>query len=325
MSYIRKYLTLILAINSIFLSSVIIFYSPVNYTSINFETVSDGIPNQILLKPNNEGYYDADIHWVETYIELDKKGIGIVSILVNCTPSNAEHLGMYFRTIQSGEIVEVIDDQTFAIQNGQQLSVNHSATSEPNLSYRVYLENNSNILTNSTLQYHFTYNADFFLSEQIEYFKVDANLIVVDLIRPTWDADLDHQSLQIKLPIDVGEVNVSSEFLDSIGFDVEQFMIDYYILSYETELDTEGNYWLIFKCRKNNLGEFGSFEARFYTLRSIFSLPKIFNWLVILLVSLFVSTALVLFLVVLNVRNKTSEEVNEFKEELHNLLKSDEK
>ncbi len=326
MTYIRKSLTLIFAINLVLLSSVIVFFAPVNSTSRNLVTIleKEEIPTTIALEPNSEGFYHADLHWVKTVLEMDRKGSGKVSIMINCTPSNADHIGMYFRTIQSGEIVEVIDDQTYAIQNGQQLTVNHSASNDFDLSYMVYLENNSLIQTNTTLQYHFTYIADFFLSEQIAHYRVDTNLIVIDLIRPAWDADLEYQELQIKMPIDVGEENVTSDFLDSIEFDVEQFMIDYYILSYYTKSDSEGNYWLVFNCRKNALPIKGSFEAKFYVSTEHFLLPKVFNWLVILLVSLFVTTALVLFLVVINVRNKSKEEVTEFKEELYKLLTTEE-
>ncbi len=326
MTYIRKSLTLILAINLVLLSSVIVFFTPANSMSRNLVTIveKEEISTTMTLEPKSEGFYNADLHWIKTVLEMDRKGSGKVTIIINCTPSNTDHVGMYFRTIQSGEIVEVIDDQTYAIQDGQQFTVNHSASNDFDLSYRVYLENNSLIKTNTTLQYYFSYNANFFLSEQIAHYRVDTNLIVIDLIRPAWDADLECQELQIKMPIDVGEENVTSDFLDNIEFDVEQFMKDYYILSYDTESDSEGNYWLVFNCRKNAMPARGSFEAKFYVSTEHFSLPKVFNWLVILLVSLFVTAALVLFLVVINVRNKSKEEVTEFKEELYKLLATEE-
>ena len=67
------------------------------------------------------------------------------------------------------------------------------------------------------------------------------------------------------------------------------------------------------------------FEVTFYLSLAYFSLPNIMNWLVLLFVFVFVAGALVLSIVVINVRNKADSEVSSFKDDLLELLKPKEK
>jgi hypothetical protein len=171
--------------------------------------------------------------------------------------------------------------------------------------------------------YQITYFGDFVLSGQIERFQVDSELAIVNLERPLWNITLPYQELTIVLPVDVGNSTVSPQFLTGIGFEVSDQMLTYDI-SYTTN-NNSGLDLLVFNCSKTSMGLKAPFEATFYLDITYFSLPNIMNWLVLLFVFVFVAGALVLFFVVINVRNKAETEVTEFKEDLHELLKPDEK
>ncbi|MBN1328460.1 MAG: hypothetical protein JXA54_03195 [Candidatus Heimdallarchaeota archaeon] len=268
----------------------------------------------------NEGAYKAELNWVKTTINLDADGTGKVTLLINCTPE-ADHFGMYLRPLVTNEEISVLPEETFAVSHGQILDVNFTTDLTGTIAHRIYVENPSSIYINETLLYQFTYKADFFMSDQLILYQNDPELIVVNLERPIWDGNLEFQELVIILPIDVGESNITSEFLNEIKFSPDQFTTSYYLLSYSTEPSGSGEYWFVFTCRKNNLAENAPFEVRFYLEKNNFSLPKTFNWVVILLVSFFILLALSLFIIVVNIKNNSEKEVTDFKNELFDLLK----
>ncbi len=268
----------------------------------------------------NEGSYEAELNWVRTILRLNSDGTGEVTIFVNCTPTE-DHFGIYIRPLVSNEEVSVISDETYAINHGQILEVNYTVDLSESVAHRIFIKTPSSLYTNETILYKFSYEADFFLSEQIILYKNDPLFVVADLERPYWEGDLEFEELVIILPIDVGQSNVTSGFLDEIKFSTDTYTSSYYILSYSTEASGSGDFWFVFTCRKNNLGDSAPFEVRFYLDKSVFSLPKAFNWVVILLVSFLTVLSLSLFIIVINVKNKSEKEVKDFKDELFTLLK----
>ncbi|HUT82260.1 MAG TPA: hypothetical protein VMZ29_13745 [Candidatus Bathyarchaeia archaeon] len=323
MKHIKRYFTLTLTLYVTILVGILplITSHATDNISNNIIGLTNEINNPSSYSPN-EGSYDAELNWVKTTLELESDGTGKVTLLINCTPE-ANHYGMYIRPLVSNEEISVISGETFAISHEQILEVNYTVDLSSSVAHRIYIQNTSLIYINETLLYQFTYQANFFMSDQITLYQNDPELIVIDLERPIWNGDLEFQELDIILPIDVGESVVSSEFLDEIKFSLDQFTSSYYILTNSTKASGTGNYWLVFTFRKNNLAEDGPFNVRFYLNKSSFSLPKTFNWVVILLVSFFVLLALSLFIIVINVKNKSEDEVTEFKKDLFNLLKQD--
>ncbi|MCK5185015.1 MAG: hypothetical protein KAQ95_11965, partial [Candidatus Heimdallarchaeota archaeon] len=158
----------------------------------------------------------------------------------------------------------------------------------------------------------------------IERSQVDVNIAIVNLIRPLWNITLDYQEFTITLPVDIGDSVVTPTILSDIQFNVTEQMSTYYDLSYANVSTTEENLF-VFNCSKENMGIKAPFEITFYLSLAYFSLPNIMNWLVLLFVFVFVAGALVLSIVVINVRNKAETEVSNFKEDLQELLKPKEK
>jgi hypothetical protein len=272
--------------------------------------------------PTDEGSYFADLNWVKTSIDISKKGYGTVRMVINCTPSD-EHFGIYIRPITSGEVDEIIPAETFAVNDGQTLAVNYSAASAVDLSYRIYLEQPDLLNENETIQYYFSYTADFFGSQQIKHYEVDTTLASINLDRPYWDGTLLLQELEVVLPVNVGESNVTQAFLDQISFSVSSDMTTYYSLNYSTKF-SDGNYWLVFTSQKTGMPAFGPFKATFYLSYEYFSLPAAISWVAGLMISLLVIGAVTVLTFVVIIRKKTKEEVDEFKEGLYELIITDE-
>jgi len=284
-------------------------------------TIDDSNKTASLLPEVNE--YRADIHWVKTNIVLDRFGVGTVTMLVNCTP-DANHVGLLLGNFVDNEITEIVSAGTYAKTAGHTISLNITASGSSAYDYILYLSDTSYVQTNETIQYQFTYIGEFVLSGQIERYQVDADLAILNLIRPFWNITLDYQEFTIILPVDIGDSVVTPAILNDIKFNVTEQMSTYYDLSYANN-SASGENLFVFNCSKENMGINAPFEVTFYLSLAYFSLPNIMNWLVLLFVFLFVAGALVLFLVVINVRNKADTEVSSFKEDLQELLKPKEK
>ncbi|NHJ46598.1 MAG: hypothetical protein FK733_02305 [Asgard group archaeon] len=268
-----------------------------------------------------EGSYNADINWVKTYIDLAKDGSGSVLMVVNCTPTE-EHFGIYLRPIVADEVVSVNAGETYAINDNETLSLNYSQASSNDLSFRIYIENPSLLNENETIQYYFSYNANFFASNKIFHYDIDKELVSIDFERPYWDGDLDYQELEVTLPIDVGQSNVTQSFLDEIKFDVIDIMIGIYSLTNTTK-PSLGNYWLTINFRKDSMASLGSFQTVFYVAIDYFDLPAAINWVVGIMVSVIVVGSISLLFITINISKKTKTEVEEFKTGLHEVVKTD--
>jgi len=291
-----------------------------NQNSITSSLTADDSNNSVALLPEvNE--YRADIHWVKTNIKLNHFGVGTVTMLVNCTP-DADHVGLLLGNFVENEITGIVLAETYATTSGQKISLNITASGSRFYDYILYLTNTSYVQTDEPILYQFTYTGEFVFSGQIERFQTDADLAILNLIRPKWNITLGYQELNIILPVDVGQSVVTLEFLSDINFNVTGQMSNY-DKSYTTNNDSGVNL-LVFNCSKTNLGINALFDASFYLSLVYFSLPSIMNWLVLLFVFVLVTGALVLFLVVINVRNKAEIEVSSFKEDLQVLLKPEE-
>lgn len=292
-----------------------------NQNSITSSLTADDSNNTVALLPEvNE--YRADIHWVKTNIKLNRFGVGTVTMLVNCTP-DANHVGLLLGNFVENEITGIVLAETYAITSGQKISLNITTSGSRFYDYILYLSNTSYVQTDEPILYQFTYTGEFVFSGQIERFQTDADLAILNLIRPKWNITLGYQELTIILPVDVGQSVVTLEFLNDINFNVTGQMSNYE-KSYTTYNDSGVNL-LVFNCSKTNLGINALFDASFYLSLVYFSLPSIMNWLVLLFVFVLVTGALVLFLVVISVRNKAETEVSSFKEDLQELLKPKEK
>jgi len=293
-----------------------------NQNSITSSLIFDDSKKTTTLLPEIKEYR-ADIHWVKTNIVLDRFGVGTVTMLVNCTP-DADHVGLLLGNFVDNEITEIDFTKTNAKTAGHTISLNLSASGSSAYDYILYLLDTTYIQTNETIQYQLTYFGEFVLSGQIERYQVDTDLAILNLIRPLWNITLDYQEFSITLPVELEEFVVTPEILSNFKFNVTEQMSTYYDLSFATD-NTSGVNLLVFNCRKENMGIKAPFEITFYLSLVYFSLPNIMNWLVLLFVFVFVAGALVLFIVVINVRNKADTEVSNFKYDLQELLKSKEK
>ena len=290
--------------------------------SIASSLIVDDNNNTAALLPEVKEYR-ADIHWVKTNIKLDRFGVGKVTMLVNCTP-DADHVGLVLGNFVDNEITEIVSADTYAITAGHTISLNITASGSSAYDFILYLSDTSYVQTNETIQYQLTYISEFVLSGQIERSQVDADVAILNLIRPLWNITLDYQEFTIILPVDIGDSVVTQAILNDIKFNVTEQMSTYYDLSYVNDSSSGVNLF-VFNCSKENMGIKALFEVTFYLSLAYFSLPNIMNWLVLLFVFVFVSGALVLTLVVINVRNKADTEISSFKEDLQELLKSKEK
>ncbi len=293
-----------------------------NQKSIASSLTVDNGNNATALIPEVKEYR-ADIHWVKTNIVLDRFGVGKVTMLVNCTP-DADHVGLLLGNFIDNEITEIVSADTHAKTAGHTISLNITASGSSAYDYILYLSDPSHVQTNESILYQLTYIGEFVLSGQIERSQVDANVAIVNLIRPLWNITLDYQEFTITLPVDIGDGVVTPAILSDIQFNVSEQMSIYYDLSYANVSTSEGNLF-VFNCSKETMGIKAPFEITFYLSLVYFSLPDIMNWLVLLFVFVFVAGALVLSIVVINVRNKAEIEVSSFKEDLQELLKSEEK
>ncbi|NPE09071.1 MAG: hypothetical protein GNW80_12375 [Asgard group archaeon] len=284
-------------------------------------TVDDNNNTAALLPEVKE--YRADIHWVKTNIKLNRFGVGKVTMLVNCTP-DANHVGLVLGNFVDNEITEIVIAETYAKTAGQTISLNITASGSSAYDFILYLSDPSHVQTNETIQYQLTYFGEFVLTGQIERSQVDANVAILNLKRPLWNITLDYQEFTIILPVDIGDSVVTPAILGDIKFNVTEQMSTYYDLSYANDSSSGVNLF-IFNCSKENMGIKAPFEVTFYLSLAYFSLPNIMNWLVLLFVFVFVAGALVLSIVVINVRNKADTEVSSFKEDLQELLKPVEK
>ncbi len=309
---------------SIFIVLLICNFMPIVFSTatrnVTFDQNIDSInPQDPCLTPQDNAY-NADLHWVKTNVTIDSKGLGTVSMLLNCTPTE-DHFGIFIRTIE--EANEINYGKTYAFTEGEILGLNISATGKYDVSYYLYLQNSSKVQAGKPILYYISYNADFFKESQIFHYGVETNLVGINLIRPDWDDSLEFESLRIQLPVAVSNSSISSTFLDEIDFSANQLMIDNYNLSYVGQLDNDGQYWLTFISSKENLLSRGAFEATFYLSIEYFSLPKVLNWFVITFSLLFSLISIALFVVVISVKNKSQEENSEFHAELYAVLKQE--
>ncbi|NHK32195.1 MAG: hypothetical protein FK730_12635 [Asgard group archaeon] len=319
----QKYRSIPLAFLILFLTCSFIFYLPLSNAN-EMVTTNRTKPNNgsILEFSTNEGAYFADINWVNTTINLDNKGAGTVGLIINCTPTE-DHFGIYIRAIASGEVSEIIPEESYAINAEQTLSLNYTFVNDNNLAFRIFIEEPELLDTNKTIQYYFSYKANFFTSKEIKHFEVDTELVIIDFLRPTWDGDLEYQNLEITLPIEVNQSTVTQTDLDEFKFSVEDYMNDFYNLTYKTKY-SGGKYWFVFNCRKDSMQPLGSFEAQFYVSYEYFSLPTAINWLVGLIASIFTVGSIAVLLIVITVRKKTKTEIEEFESGLYELIEPDE-
>lgn len=310
------FLFLILLILSNFIIIVQISSKP----NISQNPVQESIEPQNPYFDPHDTVYKADIHWVKTNITVDSKGIGQVSMILNCTPEE-DHIGIFIRTVIEVHTLNLA--KCYAETAGEKLELNITSSGSFDISYYVYLKNATKAQTGVPLVYYFSYEADFFQRNQIYHYEVETDLVAINLVRPDWDDALEFETLRIQLPVTVSGTNISSSFLDEIGFTVDPLMEANYNLSYIGQLNGDDNYQLTFISSKENLPERGAFEATFYLSIDYFSLPRVLNWFVITFSLLFSLLSLSLFVVVITVRNRSIEEDQTFKEELYNVLKQD--
>jgi hypothetical protein len=265
-------------------------------------------------KEITENNYFAILNWVKTNITLNQKGEGTVSIIVNCTPIST-HFGIYIRAIS--ETHQLIASQTYAKQEGKTLAVNYTTDPTTGIAYQIYIQNTSQLEEGKSLYYYISYNA-VFTPYLIARSTFDASLVSLNLIRPIWDTNLLYQQLAIQLPVTVPNGTIDGDFLDEIAFEFDATM-DSYNTSLTTK-DSGGLSYLLVNVSKLNMTANEGFQAKIYLSISYFDIPKIINWLVILLVFLLTGTGLTLFFAVIHYRNQSQEEIETFKEELVAVL-----
>ncbi|MBD3191939.1 MAG: hypothetical protein GF308_14925 [Candidatus Heimdallarchaeota archaeon] len=314
-----KRTSLILAIFLLLLTQLAINFFVPKIDALNFspsiKQTRESNPLDHSFYPN-QGQYNAELHWVKTNISINKRGTGKVAMLINCTP-NADHFGIYLRAIE--EEHSLLLDETYALQDGEELALNATRAEGFDVSYQIYLENTSRIQPGKTLLYRITYESNFYFSNQLGHYAVNPELAFLDLTRPYWDEPLDFRIVRINLPVEVASPSVSNSTLEEAQFQVEEFMNDYYQLAFYGEKNNAGNYYLVFETRKDDLQARATFEINCYLSMEYFSFPMVINWLVIVLVLLFTIVSLILFLFVIDFKNKSLKENKEFKEKLYAL------
>ena len=276
------------------------------------------------LQPKAE-VYNATINWVKTEISFDTKGKGETTIILNCTPT-AGHFGTFIKQMAE-ENKEIVEEKTYAMTEGEKLTLTVDVLKEANdYAFLIYLANTSVYTPGNFLVYYITYTANFYNSGQISHYAVDTELVSINIERPTWNASLEYRELKITLPIELPDDNVTSEFLETIQFEIYDTGLANYKYNYTAEMDSEGKYWLVFIASKPTItfptiSANTPFEVTFYVSIEYFSLPWIINWLVITLVLLFVLVSLSFFLVIINLKKRSKIEVDDFKNDLHKVLK----
>ncbi len=300
-----------------------LFFTTSSISNNNSNTTNsyNRVEQTTILQPEIKEYR-AEIHWVKTNIVLDSKGLGTVTILVNCTPE-ANHVGLLLGNFVENEITEFNLGNSKAKTAGYEIGLNVSSSGSREYDYIFYLSETTHVNISESILYEITYTGNFVLSGQIERFQVNPELAIINLNRPLWNITIPYQELTVVLPVIVDGGIVTPQFLNDIQFNVSAQMSTYDI-SYTT-INDSGVDLLVFNCSKTSMGLKAPFEATFYLSLTYFSLPNIMNWLVLLFVFIFIAGALVLFFVIIDVRNKTETEISEFKEDLYELLKSNEK
>ena len=279
------------------------------------------------LQPQAE-VYNATINWVKTEISFDVKGNGEITIILNCTPT-ADHFGTFIKQVTE-ENKKIVEDKTYAMADGEKISLTVSVLKETNnYAFLVYLDNTSAFTPGNFLVYYITYSANFYKSGQISHYAVNTELISLNVERPTWNTSLEYREMRITLPVEVPDENVTSTFLESIKFDIFDTQLGNYYYNYSTEMDSEGTYWLVLIVSKPTvafpiISANTPFEVTFYISIDYFSLPWMINWLVITLVTVFILVSLSFFLVIINLKKRTKTEIGEFREDLHKVLKQQE-
>ena len=310
--------SLVIAILSLFCFISLLSNISILPTSNLVAAVEDQFPNKTI-EPN-QGAYNAELHWVKTNITLDEKGFGKVSMIVNCTPTE-DHFGIYIRTIE--ELSSIIIDESYAFTEGEILEVNFTVSSRFDISYYVFIQNTTKIQAGKSLLYYINYNADFFATDLVTHYDVDTDLVAINFNRPYWDEALEFETLNIKLPVETEGSNISQTFLDEILFEVDPQMNTFYNLTYTGREDTSGTYWLFFEIEKQAIPALGAFEATFYLSINYFNLPKVINWFVMTFIIIFTLISFSLFIVVINIKNRSKKEIDEFKEGLKEVLKEE--
>ncbi|MHA1306489.1 MAG: hypothetical protein ACTSO7_11960 [Candidatus Heimdallarchaeota archaeon] len=279
------------------------------------------------LQPTAE-LYNATLNWVKTEISLDKKGLGEVTIILNCTPTS-EHFGTFIKQM-SEENKEIVAEKTYAMVGEEKLALTVTVLKQSNnYAFLVYLVNTSAFTPGIPLIYYITYTANFYTSGQITHYAVDTDLVSINLLRPTWSASLDYRELKVILPVEVPDGIITSEFLTSIQIQMFSDTETYYNLNYTAEIGSEGKYWFVLTASKPTIdypviSANATFEVTFYLSLDYFSLPWMINWLVITLVVVFVLVAFSFFLVIIGLKKRTKTEIEEFKVDLHKVLKQQE-
>lgn len=315
--HIPKKASLVTLLTVIFLFSLMNCFGFSKSTNLVL-AAEDQFPNNTV-EPNT-GAYNAELHWVKTNITLDSEGSGKVSMIINCTPTE-DHFGIYIRPIE--ELSTIIADESYAITEGEILDINYTTSNRFDISYYIYIQNTSEIQAGKSLLYHINYNADFFSADLVSHYDVNTDLVSINFNRPYWDEVLEYETLKIQLPVEVEGSTISQSFLDNILFEVGLQMNTYYNLSYTGREDSFGTYWLVFEVEKQNIPALGAFEATFYLSINYFNLPKVINWFVMTFIFIFSLISLSLFIVVINLKNRSKKEIDEFKEGLKEVLKEE--
>ncbi|MHA1185903.1 MAG: hypothetical protein ACTSXA_11710 [Candidatus Heimdallarchaeota archaeon] len=319
---------LILVLMIFQLIATVTYTSATSIENITPISKNDQPSNDIgFLQPQAE-VYNATINWVETEISFDKKGNGEVTIILNCTPTS-NHFGTFIKQV-SEENKKIVEEKTYAMADGEKLSLTVTVLKETNnYAFLVYLDNTSAFTPGNFLVYYITYTANFYRSGQISHYAVNTELVSLNIERPTWNTSLEYREVRITLPIEVPNDNITTEFLESIQFEIYDTQLGNYYYNYTGEMDSEGTYWLVFVVSKPTvafpiISANTPFEVTFYISIDHFSLPWMINWLVITLVLVFVLVSMSFFLVIINLKKRSKTEIDDFKEDLHKVLKQQE-
>jgi hypothetical protein len=279
----------------------------------------------ILRTPKNENSYsiadnnyEATIHWVKTNITVNDDASGTVTMMVNCTPTE-NHIGLYLRPIEESH--EINKKTSYAFYQGEELELNISAYDNQIVSHYVFLKNTSLVEVGNPILYVINYEADFFLNSQIALYKTNPELVVLSLNRPYWDVPLDSQRLRLVLPVTVADENVTQNYLDSLKIDLND-LATYYNVSFETEEQSNGKLKLVMEASKTNLDPRAPFDIYFYITKSVFNLPKVYNWAVILILSILLVAFLIIFVRIVFLRESAEKENAIFQEKIENFSSS---
>ena len=103
------------------------------------------------------------------------------------------------------------------------------------------------------LTFTLVYALDFAAAGHVAKTKSDlGELVVFNWAAPQWDYKMEHQTLYIHYPVDVGKKEVDEAYLDSVTFRTERFMNREYLISYYGQED-QGKFWLTVRLHKDDL------------------------------------------------------------------------